>query len=137
MPDSTNHLLPNFFVIGAMKSATTTIHQDLSLHPDIDCGQKELNALTLQPNLEQIRNTYRSNFKQPDAVIRGDVSTTYSMIPEHQGVPEKALELCGPDTKIVYVVREPIARTMSHHQHMMNWNGDGKMGPDINHEVKT
>lgn len=77
---------------------------------------------------------YANNFRDMNgSVLLGDVSTTYSMIPDHPDVPACALELLGTKLKIIYIVRQPVQRTISHHQHMMN-QAEG-LGPDINLEI--
>ena len=136
-PISSPKKFPDFLVIGGMKCATTTLHQDLSQHPDVFCGQKELNALT-NSKLGTPAEQYRRNFRAATTnQLRGDVSTTYSMLPKFPEVAELAMTLLGHDIKIIYVVREPIARTLSHHQHLMNDRSAEKMGPDINAEIHT
>jgi hypothetical protein len=72
--------------------------------------------------------SYRSASEEQ---LLGEVSTAYSMLPESEGVAERAHELL-PEAKIIYVVRDPIKRALSHHQHMINWSGDGQMDADIN-----
>ncbi len=123
-----------------MKCATTTLHQDLVKHPDIFCGVKELNALTHRSVDKQSQATeiYKHNFRKADSKqILGDVSTHYSMLPDYPGVADVAAELLGSDLKIIYLVREPIRRCLSHHQHMMNESTDQKMGPDVNFEIRN
>ena len=117
-----------------MKSATTTLHQDLSKHPDIFCGKKELNAITIGNPQANYRDNYRGAANHQ---ILGDVSTTYSMLPDFPGVPAKAKSLVGSDLKIIYLVRNPVSRTLSHHQHMMNDVTEEKMGPDVNVEIRN
>lgn len=132
----TDSRVPDFLVIGGMKCATTTLHHDLSQHPKIECGKKELNALTLASSGGNIESIYEQNYrKAPLDATLGDVSTTYSMLPQHPGVAEKARSIAGDGLKIIYVVREPIKRTLSHHQHMMN-QAENQLGPDINLEIK-
>ena len=116
-----------------MKSATTTLHQDLVKHPDIFCGKKELNALTMGDAQENYRLNYRD---AKNHQLLGDVSATYTMLPDFPGVPAKAKSLLGPEIKIVYLVREPVSRALSHHQHMMNDVTAAKMGPDVNTEIR-
>jgi len=116
-----------------MKSATTTLHQDLVKHPGIFCGKKELNALTIG-NAEA---TYQLNYGDAEQHhLLGDVSATYTMQPDFPDIPAKAKSMLGPDTKIIYLVREPVSRTLSHHQHMMNDATEAKMGPDVNSEIR-
>ena len=130
--------LPNFLVIGGMKCATTTMHQDLSTHPGIECGQKELNALTWfgdsYPGRPTPAEVYKKNFRHavPNQLL-GDVSTTYTMNPQYEGIAQRARDLLGPRLKLIFIARNPVMRTISHHQHMLNQaNG---MGPDINIEI--
>lgn len=134
--------IPRFLVIGGMKCATTTMHQDLTGHPRVFCGKKELNALTFGGsklhNLGTTEEIYARNYRDADPkMILGDVSTTYTMLPDYEGVAEKARSLLGEQLKIVYVVRHPVKRTVSHHQHMANQPHENKMGPDINQEIRN
>lgn len=110
-------LLPHFLVIGAMKSGTTSLYHDLGQHPDIVLAQKELSALT-RPSKPGIADAYRAAFARarPGATL-GDVSTTYSMHPHLADVSERARSVLCPATKIVYLVRDPVARIISHHHH--------------------
>lgn len=128
--------VPDFLVIGAMKCATTTLHQDLVKHPSICCGEKELNALTaveLQPAMQK----YQRNFRNAEShQLLGDVSTHYSMRQEYPHVADHAKLALGPELKLIYLVREPISRALSHHQHMMNVADSSGMGPDVNLEIR-
>jgi len=136
MANSNHSRLPDFLVIGGMKCATTTLHQDLSKHPDIYCGQKELNALVADSD-EAVLEAYSWNYRQaPPKQLLGDVSTHYSMLQEYPQASSVASKLLGSDLRIIYIVREPIARALSHHQHMMNVINDAGMGPDVNLEIR-
>lgn len=142
---SSHAKLPDFLVIGGMKCATTTLHQDLSQHPQIECGTKELNALTAsqlkasaESAIDVARAVYQRNYKSAtEGQMLGDISTSYTMLPTHPGIPELALELAGKHLKIIYVVREPIERIVSHHRYMASYVGEGRMGEDINVAVMT
>lgn len=134
MSRSPDTLHPDFLVIGGMKCASTTLHDDLSRHPSIECGEKELDALT-DPGNETVETIYRRNFAgaTKDQIL-GDVSTSYSMLPDLLGIAEKAKAI-SDNMKIIYLIREPVSRAVSHHQHMTNWSGKGQMGPDINEAI--
>ena len=131
--------LPSFLVIGGMKCGSTTLYRDLLGHPDIHIPEKELNALTRHGITQR---EYAANFdrtKRRDRsprTISGDVSTTYSMLPHFTGVAEKAVDFLGSETQIIYLVREPISRAVSHHRHMNAWHGPGRMSADINDSVR-
>ncbi len=126
-----------FVVIGAMKCATTTLYQDLSLNPKIFLAVKELGLLKSPAVLtDSGRKTYASHFTaaKPGQVC-GDISTEYSKSPEYPDVADHAKQVLGEKAKIIYMVREPVARLLSHHQHMMNARGTEQMGNDINTEI--
>ncbi len=121
-----------------MKCGTTTLYQDLSCHPDIYLSEKESNFLTGSDSeganaTAKYAELYRN--AQPQQCC-GEVSTEYSMLPDLMGIPERARKLLDHDTKILYLVREPVSRAISHHYHMHSHHGPGKMGPDINVCVK-
>lgn len=127
----------DFLVIGAMKCATTTLYQDLSLNPKIFLAVKELGLLK-SPNVlsESGRKAYASHFAAAKpGQLRGDISTEYSKSPQYPDVASHSRQLLGADAKVIYMVREPVARLLSHHQHMMNARGDERMGEDVNIEI--
>ena len=106
------------------------------MHPMIECGKKELNAL-LKTDLAEIAAIYSENFRdaQPQQLL-GDVSADYSTLPTNPGVAERALKIAA-DLKIVYIVRDPVRRALSHHKHMVNWSGEGRMPQDINVAIEN
>lgn len=113
--------LPDFLVIGAMKAGTTSLCWDLEAHPSIFFPSvKEPHTLCLDEVLtEEGRKKYAALFDRasPEQIC-GEGSTGYTKQPLHTGVPERARQLLGADLKLIYIVREPVARTLSHHYHM-------------------
>ena len=108
--------LPNLIVIGAMKCATTSLHYYLGLHPEIFMSQeKELNFFLRQGNWHKGIEWYRSHFVG-DAKIYGESSPNYANYPFSQGVQERIHRLV-PEAKVIYVVRDPIERILSHYVH--------------------
>jgi len=106
------------------------------MHPMIECGKKELNAL-LKTDLAEIAAIYSGNFRGAETEqLLGDVSADYSTLPTNPGVAERALKV-APDLKIVYIVRDPVWRALSHHKHMVNWSGAGRMPQDVNVAVEN
>ncbi|MDY6989012.1 MAG: sulfotransferase [Thermodesulfobacteriota bacterium] len=111
-----SHHLPNLIVIGAMKCATTSLHYYLGLHPEIFMSQeKELNFFIREGNWHKGLKWYRSNFVG-DAKIYGESSPNYANYPFSQGVPERIHTLV-PEAKLIYIVRDPIDRIISHYVH--------------------
>jgi hypothetical protein len=108
--------LPNLLVIGAMKCGTTSLHRYLRLHPDIEMSApKELNYFVEQLQWGLGPEWYRSHF-DPRARIRGESSVHYTNFPRFDGVPARIHKLM-PEVRLVYMVRDPIERMLSHYVH--------------------
>jgi len=109
---------PDFFVIGAMKSGTTSLYHDLSAHPMIKLAEKESAGLERFGVREQVdRQRYARQWAGASAgQLCGDVSTTYTMLPHTRCVPELAA-VVAPEARLIYILREPIDRIVSHHHH--------------------
>lgn len=113
-------MLPGFLVIGAMKCGTTTLYNDLRSHGSLHLPEKENNVLsavgaTTATSRDEYERIYRGQAK---GQLGGDVSTTYSMLPDCPGVPKLAREVLGRDLRVIYLVRNPLDRAVSHHYHM-------------------
>ncbi|MCW2988310.1 MAG: sulfotransferase [Solirubrobacterales bacterium] len=114
--------LPNFFVIGAPKAGTTSLHTDLDRHPQIQmsavkeprffAGPK--NGIPFPADHVASRQEYEALF-DPDSPVRGESSTDYATHPRRTGVPERIKELV-PEARFVYMVRDPVDRTISHYR---------------------
>jgi hypothetical protein len=114
--------LPNFVIIGAARSGTTSLYRYLAQHPDVFTSPvKETNYFAWKaerpvegfaPSLEQmypIRSAaaYRALFEealQQQAI--GEASPRYLHVP---GVPEQLVKAL-PDVRIVAILREPARR---------------------------
>ncbi|MGH1489464.1 MAG: sulfotransferase [Acidimicrobiales bacterium] len=115
----------NAIVIGAMKSGTTTLYRDLQRVPGMSIPAKELDFFQ-RPAAEVTRSAYDALFSAAEAgsgagehvQCRLDISTTYSMWPDIADVPERAAELLDGKARLIYMVRNPIDRAVSHHHHM-------------------
>lgn len=127
----------DFLIIGAMKAGTTTLYQDLLTNPAVFMPHdKEPESLVHDDVLtERGRRFYDRLFApaRPDQIV-GEASTGYTKMPDFSGVPARALEVCGKDLKCIYLVREPVARVISHHHHNF---GNGVVERDINFAVRT
>ncbi len=110
------NLLPNLVIIGAMKSGTTSLHSYLDLHPQIFMSRiKELNFFVEEENWSRGLEWYKSNFEQPAQII-GESSPNYTKYPFFKGVAQRMHSLI-PDAKLIYIVRDPIKRIVSHYIH--------------------
>ena len=126
--------IPDFLVIGGMKCASTTLFEDLRLNPNVFVPGKELNVL-VDPDADH-STVYAKLFgAAKENQVCGDVSTEYSMLPRHIGVAQRALEVLGDKLKVVYLVRNPVERALSHHLHTFNTHGPTVVSDDVNVEV--
>jgi hypothetical protein len=115
--------LPTFFVIGAPRAGTTSLYQYLTLHPEIGMSRlKEPHffADNIQPPVEQVADLagYEALFT-PDTAVRGEASPSYTCFAQHAGAPERISELV-PDARFIYLVRDPVDRTVSHYLHRVS-----------------
>jgi hypothetical protein len=105
--------LPNLVVIGAMKCGTSSLHRYLSHHPEIFMSRKK-ELCFFAERWDLGLDWYRAQFPEP-APVRGESSPNYSKHPAFPGVPERMHGVLGEDVKLVYVVREPVERIVSHY----------------------
>jgi hypothetical protein len=97
-----------------MKCGTSSLHYYLSLHPEITMSeQKELDFFVAEKTWSRGLEWYEQNFPGGTA-IRGESSPNYTKYPAFQGVPER-LHATIPDSKLIYLVRDPIERIVSHY----------------------
>jgi hypothetical protein len=109
---------PDFIVIGAMKSATTTLHEQLSRQPGLWMTRpKEPNFFSDDAVYARGLGWYASLFQgaAPDG-IRGESSTHYTKLPTHPRTVERMARHV-PRLKLIYLVRHPIDRLMSQYVH--------------------
>lgn len=122
--------LPTLFIIGAAKAGTTSLHFYLDQHPQIQMSAvKEPNFFSGPAN----GNTYPlgriSRLEDYEALfddsyaVRGEASVGYSNYPRRDGVPSAIKELV-PDAKFIYMVRDPVARTVSQYQYRVAMEGE-------------
>jgi hypothetical protein len=110
-------LLPDFLIVGAMKGGTTSLSSYLRQHPDIfipKLGQFFDRDRQWQKGL----SAYAALFGAASAKQRiGDVTPAYSYGPfHHPPIPERIASVL-PDAKIVWCLRDPVARAYSHYWH--------------------
>ena len=111
-------MLPDFIIIGTMKGGTTSLHHYLSQHPEIFMSkQKELNFFIEERNWRRGLNWYESHFNGAGR-IRGEASPNYTNYPRFDGVPER-MHGVVPQAKLIYVLRDPIERMISHYVHVI------------------
>lgn len=114
--------LPNLFIIGAPKAGTTSLHSYLGQHPQIQMSAVKEPRFFAGPDngfpfpgdrIESLAE-YELLF-DPAAAVRGESSTDYASHPRREGAPGRIHELV-PEARFVYLVRDPIARSVSHYR---------------------
>lgn len=115
-----NERLPDFLIVGAMKSGTTSLYNDLKAQPNVFFPNRKEPHDLLYPTVLQShgRSRYSRLFRRcPADSICGEASTHYTALPTSEGTAERARQLLGRNTKILYIVRNPVDRTISHFHH--------------------
>jgi hypothetical protein len=103
-------------VIGGLKCGTTSIHHYLNLHPQVQMSRpKELNFFVAELNWPLGADWYAGHFTAA-APVRGESSPHYTNLPRFAGVAERMRTLV-PDARLIYMVRHPIDRALSHYLH--------------------
>lgn len=113
-------LRPNLFIIGAMKSGTTSLHEYLDTHPQISMSdEKEPGYFVEELGLHKGEEWYRSRWTHDgDYRYVGESSTHYTKLPIFQGVPERLFRF-NPEARLIYIMRNPFDRIVSHYWHAL------------------
>jgi hypothetical protein len=112
--------LPTFVVIGAMKAGTVNLRHYLDEHPHVFIGRGEPNFFIAEDNWPRGRGWYESLFDGADrAAAIGECSPCYTWAHLYRGVPERMAQVV-PEARLVYVVRDPIARMQSMYTHQVS-----------------
>jgi hypothetical protein len=114
---------PDFIIIGAMKSATSTLHTQLSLQPDIFMSTpKEPNFFSDDDVYKRGARWYMSLFSlTPKGHLCGESSTHYTKLPDYPLTIGRMSKLLK-ETKFIYIMRHPIDRLVSHYIHQWSQN---------------
>ncbi|MEM9414649.1 MAG: sulfotransferase [Planctomycetota bacterium] len=116
MPDT----LPNTLIIGAMKASTTLLYTMLGQHPRVWFpSEKEPHYFTARDYDDPAAwERYRALFAScpTDAQIIAEASTNYTKQPHFGDTPGRIREKLG-EPKLVYILRDPVARVISNYRH--------------------
>lgn len=123
---------PNLFIIGAMKAGTSSLHEYLHQHPEIFMSRfKEPQYFAphktregLQwgqgnPSPESGIDWYLRLFDDAgDVKYAGESSVSYTARPSHTDC-EMRIHGFNPDARLIYIMRDPIERAISHYWHFV------------------
>jgi hypothetical protein len=109
---------PHFVIIGAMKCATTTLHDQLAMQRGVFMSEpKEPNFFSDEEVWAQGLGWYRGLFAGAgEGDLCGESSTHYTKLPTLPHAAERLHEHL-PHARLVYVMRDPIERLVSHYIH--------------------
>jgi len=116
--------LPTFVVIGAMKAGTVSLRNYLDEHPDVFVGHGgrfgEPNFFVAEHNWGRGLGWYETLFEAASgAAAIGECSPSYTWAHAYRGVPERMAQVV-PDARLVYLVRDPVARMQSMYMHQVS-----------------
>lgn len=104
---------PDFVIIGAMRCGTTTIYRHLLEHPGIGMSRdKETDYFVSR---KKGPDWYSGQFCSSKPLL-GEASPNYTKADVFPGVPARMQAEC-PDVRLIYVVRDPVARAVSQYRH--------------------
>lgn len=118
--------LPDFLIVGAMKSGTSTLADYLRLHESIRMPEEELHFFDRREEwkrgptwyAERLRNAVGPEYGAFS--LLGEKTPTYSYQPECAGRIAEML----PEVRLIWIFREPARRTYSNYLHSRAVGGE-------------
>jgi len=122
--------LPNLIIVGGLKCGTTSLHHYLGLHPQVQMSKpKELNFFVEELAWDLGMDWYGGRFDDRFRV-RGESSPHYTNLPRFRGVAER-IHRHVPEAKLIYMVRDPISRILSHWRHATGAGYEARAMEDV------
>ena len=122
--DASKRALPNFLVVGAQRSGTTSLFIYLLAHHLVFGPRRAKGVHYFDTSYEESLDWYRSHFPRRSTLERLERETGMSpAVGEgapyylfHPAIPDRVADVI-PDCRILVVLREPLDRAVSHHAH--------------------
>lgn len=109
--------LPNFLIVGTMKSGTTTLRDYLGTHPEVYLAPGEVQFFADDELYGRGLGWYESQFAGAGAArFIGEKCGTYCYYPR----AAERLHSHLPNAKLIWLFREPIARAYSNYWHAVS-----------------
>lgn len=106
------HALPDAVIIGAQRCGTTSLYHCISQHPRvIRPSKKEVHYFDI--NYHRDLAWYQMHFQHNHGKLNFEASPYYIF---HPKAPERVAAAL-PDTKVIVILRDPVARAYSHYWH--------------------
>lgn len=116
--DADRRAIPDFLILGAQKSGTTSLFAWLAQHPQVVAAKtKEVHFFNR--HLDEGEDWYRNHFPrrrtlEKKGAITGEATPAYLF---HPACPDRAHALV-PDARLLVILRDPARRAYSQFQHM-------------------
>src|SRR5699024_5423779 len=128
-------MFPTFIIIGAMKCGTSSLYHYLSLQPQVGMSDiKEVDYFIAENNFDKGQEWYHARF-EGDYEAYGEASPNYSKAHYFKRVPERMHKLL-PNIKLIYLVRDPIERIISHYMHNYSEGREHKPIEEVLYNMK-
>lgn len=116
--------LPDFIIIGAMKSGTTSLFQWLADQPELSVPTlKEPNFFSDDPQWRKGLKWYGGLFASAHADrLVGEASIRYTAL-SCCDVAARRMAATVPDARLIYMMRHPLDRIRSHYRHWVSYMG--------------
>jgi len=128
-----NYKLPNFIIVGAAKSGTTSVDQYLRQHPEVYmCPQKEPYFFSFVNKKIDFKGPYDSIMKDVIVTDFNEYVSFFNNVTDQKAIGEcsnsylflthsaEEIKKYIPDCKIIIILRDPVERAFSHYaQHVM------------------
>lgn len=116
-------MLPDFLVIGAMKSGTTWLYNMLKQHPNINMAKDRKEVHFFDRYYDRGIDWYKNKFKDTSDKTTGEVTPDYL----HNKECAYRIKKIIPNVKLICVLRNPVNRIFSEYKYIKqnkNYNGD-------------
>ena len=128
----TSRRIPNLFIIGAMKAGTSSLHEYLHQHPEIFMSRLK-EPQYFAPHKTRWGQPWGQGYSHPepgddwylrlfaaagDARYAGESSVSYTARP-WVGDCEKRIHEFNPAARLIYILRDPVERSLSHYWHFV------------------
>jgi len=108
-------MLPNFLIVGTMKSGTTSLARTLARHPDVFMPRDEVHFFNR--HLAKGTAWYEAHFAEGlGRKAVGEKTPNYSLVADNPGMPG-AIHRLLPEARLIWIFRDPVARSYSHWWH--------------------
>ena len=128
---------PDFILVGAMKCGTSTLAAQLGQQAGVFMTDpKEPNFFSDDAVYAQGTDWYGALFEGAAAGdLKGEASTHYTKLPTYPQTLTRMQRMLGKgDVKLIYMIRNPMARAVSHYIH--EWT-EGRLGRDADAAFQT